>query len=70
MLTEKQEMFFNLILNFYKKNKQMPTIHDLMKISNFKSYASIYKYLNYFVMSKSHVTEDRAKDTDPCFSFQ
>lgn len=58
MLTEKQEMFFNLILNFYKKNKQMPTIHDLMKISNFKSYASIYKYLNY-LEKKEMITYDK-----------
>ena len=46
MLTKKQEQFFNIILNYYNLNKELPTIGILKKISNYKSYNTIYKYLD------------------------
>ena len=44
-LTEKQENFLNLIINFYKVNNVFPTINDLKNITKYKSYNTLYKYL-------------------------
>ncbi len=46
MLTKKQKLFLELIVNYYNKTKEMPTTGILKKIGNFKSYNSVYKYLN------------------------
>ena len=46
MLTKKQQSFFNLIIKYYKENKTFPTITNLKETGNFKSYNSVYKYLN------------------------
>ena len=45
MLTKKQQIFFNFIIDCYQKTKEMPTIGVLKKSSNYKSYNTIYKYL-------------------------
>jgi len=45
-LTNKQKLFLNLIINYYKINNIFPTINDLKEITNYKSYNTIYKYLN------------------------
>lgn len=46
MLTEKQLIFFNLIKKYYTDNLVFPSIGDLLKNSNYKSYNTIRKYLN------------------------
>lgn len=45
MLTNKQQIFFDFIIDCYKQTKEMPTIKILKKNSNYKSYNTIYKYL-------------------------
>ena len=45
MLTKKQEQFFQLIKNYYKTNNILPNLNTIKKISNYKSYNTIYKYL-------------------------
>ena len=45
-ITEKQSLFLELIINYYKVNKILPTIKDLKEITNYKSYNTLYKYLN------------------------
>ncbi|MBR3661184.1 MAG: hypothetical protein IKN63_04745 [Bacilli bacterium] len=57
-ITDKQQTFLNLIINFYKVNKIFPTIKDLKDLTSFKSYNTIYKYLdalerkNYIIYDK------------------
>jgi len=46
MLTEKQQLFFDFIVNCYQKTKETLTIGVLKKSSNYKSYNTIRKYLN------------------------
>ena len=45
MLTKKQQAFWNLILSSIKELKAIPTIGYLKNKSNYKSYNTIYKYL-------------------------
>jgi len=45
MLTKKQELFLDLIIRCYKKNKDFLTIGILKDNSNYKSYNSVRKYL-------------------------
>lgn len=45
MLSKKQEDFFNLMVNCYKETKEFPSIGMLKKRSHYKSYNSIYKYM-------------------------
>ena len=40
-ITKKQEIFLDLIINYYKVNKMFPTIKDLLEITNYKSYNNI-----------------------------
>ena len=60
MLTEKQNIFFKNIINYYNNTNELPTISDLIKINNYKSYNTIYKYLNqlenknYIIYDKNH----------------
>ncbi len=46
MLTEKQQEFLDFIIKTYKEQKEIPTIGLLKKKSHYKSYNTIYKYLN------------------------
>ena len=52
MLTDKQQFFYELIINYYKENHEFPNINILKKITNYKSYNSIYKYLNVLEKNK------------------
>ncbi|MBQ8891744.1 MAG: hypothetical protein IJ068_02645 [Bacilli bacterium] len=45
-ITTKQKEFFNIIVNLYNTNGMYPTINDLKKVTNYKSYNTIYKYLS------------------------
>lgn len=45
MLTKKQQKFFNTIFKFYQKNYYLPSIGELKKIFDYKSYNTLYKYL-------------------------
>lgn len=45
MLTKKQETFLKLIINYYETYRSFPTIGELVKISEYKSYTTIKKYL-------------------------
>lgn len=44
-MTEKEELIYQQIINYYKKNKYMPTIRELLKELNYKSTNTIYKYI-------------------------
>ena len=46
MTTEKQNDFINIIINYYNNNKQFPNITEIKKIGLYKSYNSIYQYIN------------------------
>lgn len=46
MLTKKQQLFLDYIINCYKETKDFPSITTLKKNSPYKSYNTIYKYLN------------------------
>ena len=46
MLTKKQELFFKLIVNCYYEEKKYPNLKTLKQKSNYKSYNTIYKYIN------------------------
>ncbi len=50
MLTEKQEEFYNLILNSYSELNEIPSIGYLKRKSSYKSYNTIYKYI--FILKK------------------
>lgn len=60
MLTKKQEEFLNIITSYYQKKKEFPTIGTLKKISQYKSYNTIKKYLlqlekkNYLIYDKTN----------------
>ncbi|MBQ8472723.1 MAG: hypothetical protein IJ501_04405 [Bacilli bacterium] len=45
MLTKKQQIFLDFIITCYKMTQELPTIGFLKKNSNYKSYNTIYKYL-------------------------
>ena len=51
MLTEKQEEFYNLILNSYSELNEIPSIGYLKRKSSYKSYNTIYKYI--FILKKT-----------------
>ena len=59
-ITEKQQNFLNLILNFYEVNKILPTIRDLKDITKYKSYNTIYKYLK-SLESKNMIIYDNTR---------
>ena len=59
-LTEKQKKFLKLITNFYKVNNIFPTINDLKNISKYKSYNTIYKYIDALV-KKNYLTYDNKR---------
>lgn len=61
MLTKKQELFFNLIVEVYKKNKEVLTIGILKKNSNYKSYNSIRKYLKILEEKKYIKLDDKGR---------
>lgn len=46
MLTKKQEEFFQIIVHYYQDKFLYPSLNDLKKLTNYKSYNTIYKYLN------------------------
>ena len=46
MLTKKQEEFFQIIVRYYQDKFLYPSLNDLKKLTNYKSYNTIYKYLN------------------------
>ncbi len=46
MLTKKQTLFFKFLLNLSKAKKEYPTLQEIFIMSSFKSYNTIYKYLN------------------------
>ena len=58
MLTKKQRAFFNLIIKCYKENKTFPTLTILKEQGNFKSYNSVYKYLN-ILEEKGYIKKDK-----------
>ncbi len=58
MLTKKQREFFNLIINCYKETKSFPTLTLLKEKGNYKSYNSIYKYLN-VLEEKGYIKKDK-----------
>ncbi len=60
MLTDKQEFFFKLIESYYKETNILPNLNTLKKISNYKSYNTIYKYLSQ-LESKKYLTFDPLK---------
>lgn len=60
MLSKHQEDFFNLIKDFYKEKEELPTLNELLKLSNYKSYNSIYKYLN-ILENKGYLTFDKSR---------
>ena len=45
MLTDKQLFFYQLIEDYYKKYNILPNLNILKKISHYKSYNTIYKYI-------------------------
>ena len=47
MLTEKQEEFFQIIVRYYQDKFLYPSLNDLKKLTNYKSYNTIYKYNNH-----------------------
>ena len=59
-MNEKEEKILEEIINYYKKNKVMPTRRYLQKIFNFKSVNSITKYIksleeqNYLIRNKDN----------------
>lgn len=60
MLTKKQEIFLNLIINYYKTNESYPTTGELVKLSEYKSYDTIRKYLH-ILESKNYIKLDDRK---------
>ena len=46
MLTNKQQIFFNLLVNCYQELHEFPSIGFIKKRSSYKSYNTIYKYLS------------------------
>lgn len=44
-MTEKEHIVYQEIIKYYKKNKYIPTIRELMKILNYKSTNSVYKHI-------------------------
>ena len=59
-LTAKQNNFFKVILDFYNNNKIYPTINDLKKITDYKSYNTIYKYLT-ILEKKEYLKYDKKR---------
>lgn len=57
-ISEKQKNFYITINSFIQKNKYFPTIGEIKKICNYKSYNTIYEYLdiltkkNYLIYNK------------------
>ena len=45
MLTDKQLFFFQLLKDYYENNNIFPNLKTIKKISKYKSYNSIYKYI-------------------------
>ena len=60
MLTDKQQFFLDLIINYYKETHILPNINTLKKISNYKSYNSIHKYLE-VLENKNYLKYDISK---------
>ena len=59
-ITEYQQRFLELIINYYKVNKIFPTINDLKTISNYKSYNSLYKYID-SLEKKDYIKYDKKR---------
>lgn len=61
MLTKKQELFFNLIVNCYYEEKKYPNLKTLKQKSNYKSYNTIYKYINQ-LENKGYIKKNAQKE--------
>jgi len=60
MLTNKQESFLNLIKNFYLECQDFPSLNDLVNLTNYKSYNTIYKYLT-ILETKGYLIFDKKR---------
>lgn len=60
ILTNKQIIFFNFLIKFYQENKDFPSLNDIKKITSYKSYNTIYKYL-YILETKKFLVYDKQK---------
>ena len=57
-LSEKQKDFYNTINLFIQKNKYLPTIGEVKKILNYKSYNTIYQYIT-LLTKKNYLKYDK-----------
>ena len=62
MLTKKQQIFLKFIINCYNETKEFPTIGYLKEKSTYKSYNTIYKYLDQLV-KKDYIRLNDKKNT-------
>lgn len=44
-MTEKEQIVYQKIIKYYKENKRIPTIRELLKELNYKSTNTIYQYI-------------------------
>ena len=44
-MTEKEEVVYQKIIKYYKENKRIPTIRELLRELNYKSTNTIYQYM-------------------------
>ena len=58
-LTKKQEKFYRTINFFIEQNKYLPTIGEIKKITNYKSYNTIHEYIK-ILIKKNYLTYDQS----------
>lgn len=59
-MTEKEQLVYEKIIEYYKENKYMPSIRELQKELNYKSPNSIYKIMK-ILENKNYLTRDNKK---------
>ena len=59
-LTTKQKLFFNMLIKYLNKNNQFPCLKEIKNITNYKSYNTIYKYIN-ILENKGYLIYDKNK---------
>ena len=60
MLTNKQQIFLNIIIEYFNKYNYFPTLLEIKEIGLYKSYNSIYQYLN-ILNNKNIIEYDKNK---------
>ena len=59
-LSKKQEIFYNLLIEFYNNNYRFPCLKDIVNITGFKTYSNIYRYIE-SLSNKKYISYDKNK---------